>query len=121
MLRRSRGDRNAMWIEKYCLIPSGLDRGQRVRLTTEQKYLIRKIYDDGERVPVSAPLSAYLALLHVCVSKRSPVAHLCRSKRIFRSRSARSAETRGCSGDVPRTWHALSRRGMIAQNVRFRG
>jgi hypothetical protein len=66
MLRRPRGDRNAMWIEKYCLIPSGLDRGQRVRLTTEQKYLIRKIYDDGENVPVSAPLSAYLALLHVC-------------------------------------------------------
>ena len=66
MRRKTRACRNADWIEKFCLIPSGPDRGQHVRLTDVQRDLIRKIYDHDESIPVDGPLSAYLALLHVC-------------------------------------------------------
>jgi hypothetical protein len=65
--RWTTGERHILWIEKYCVVPSGPDRGQRVKLTPLQKETVRRIYDSGEKnVPVKRPLSAYLALLHVC-------------------------------------------------------
>lgn len=66
MPRKTRGNRNAKWIETYCVIPSGPDRGQHVRLTDAQRDMIRKRYDHAEAITFDAPLSAYLALLHVC-------------------------------------------------------
>jgi hypothetical protein len=66
MPRKTRVQRNIAWIEKYCLVPSGPDRGQRVKLTRHQRDIIRAIYGRDETVSVGAPLSAYLALLHVC-------------------------------------------------------
>jgi hypothetical protein len=66
---KTRGQRNARWIETYCLAPHGPDRGKRVRLTEREHHVVRQIYDGAggpQDVPVTAPLSAYLALLHVC-------------------------------------------------------
>jgi hypothetical protein len=59
---------NIGWVEKYCLIPSGPGKGQPVRLSGEQRAVIRRIYDhEGGVAPVPVgPLAAYLTLLHVC-------------------------------------------------------
>ena len=69
-MRQSRGQQNISWIEQYCVTPSGPEKGQRARLTTEQRHVVRTIYDGGndhrDRFPVTQPLAAYLTLLHVC-------------------------------------------------------
>jgi hypothetical protein len=64
--KQTRGERAIRWIEAYCLVPSGLDKGQHVRLTLAQRDIVRQIYDGIEAVPVTGPLAAYLALMHVC-------------------------------------------------------
>ena len=64
--KRTRGERAIRWIQEYCLVPSGLDKGQHVRLTPAQRDIVRQIYDRIEAVPVTGTLAAYLALLHVC-------------------------------------------------------
>jgi hypothetical protein len=64
--KRNRGERNIHWIEKYCVVPSGPDRGQRVKLTDTQRDIVRKIYDDSDGVAVRGPLAAFLALLSIC-------------------------------------------------------
>jgi hypothetical protein len=67
--KQTRGERAIRWIQDYCLVPSGLDKGQHVRLTPAQRDIVRQIYDssDGiEAAPVTGLLAAYLALLHVC-------------------------------------------------------
>jgi hypothetical protein len=70
MRRRSRAQHNAAWIEKFCVIASGPERGQPVSPTPAQKESIAQVYrgDDavGGHVTVESPLSAYLALLHLC-------------------------------------------------------
>jgi hypothetical protein len=66
---RTRAERNILWIETFCVVPSGFDKGQRVKLTPQQRATIRKLYDDdGDAAPppISGPLAAYVALLHVC-------------------------------------------------------
>jgi hypothetical protein len=68
-MARTRGQRAIRWIETYCLVPHGLDKGRRVKLTAEQRAACRWIYDhtNGPRwEPVGAPLAGYLALLHLC-------------------------------------------------------
>ena len=35
----------ANWIENFCVVPAGFDKGQHVRLTTEQKEILRKLFD----------------------------------------------------------------------------
>src|SRR4029450_12360907 len=64
--KQTRGERAIRWIQDYCLVPSGLDKGQHVRLTPAQPDIVRQTYDGIEAVPVTGPLAAYLALLHVC-------------------------------------------------------
>jgi hypothetical protein len=64
--KQTRGERAIRWIQDYCLVPSGLDKGQHVRLTPAQRDIVRQTYDGIEAVPVTGPLAAYLALLHVC-------------------------------------------------------
>ena len=68
--KQTRGERAICWIEVYCLVPSGLDRGQHVRLTPTQRDIVREIYDNPNgphgALPVTGTLAAYLALLHVC-------------------------------------------------------
>ena len=52
------------WIENFCLFPHGLEKGQHVRLTTEQKEILRKLFDTDESPgEITAPLSSYLVLL----------------------------------------------------------
>jgi hypothetical protein len=64
----TRGQRNATWVERFCVYPNGSDKGKRVRLTDAEHHIVRQIYDGAngpQDVPVTAPLSAYLALLHL--------------------------------------------------------
>jgi len=69
MSKRSRGETVRRWIEKYCRIPLGPDRGKLVRLTVEQCAIIHQIYDDPDglqNIKFDDPeLSAYLALVHL--------------------------------------------------------
>lgn len=60
------GKKAANWIENFCVVPFGFDKGQHVRLTTEQKEILRKLFDTDE-LPgeITAPLSSYLVLLIV--------------------------------------------------------
>jgi hypothetical protein len=61
-----RGERAIFWIEAYCLVPNGPDKGQHVRLTPAQRETLREIYNGTGTAPVTGPLAAYLALLHIC-------------------------------------------------------
>ena len=68
MREKTRGERNADWIERYCLVPHGPDKGKRVRLTEVEHHIVRQIYDGAngpQDVPVTAPLSVFLTLLHL--------------------------------------------------------
>ena len=58
------GQKAAHWIEDYCIVPHGFNKGQLVVLTTEQKEIVLKVFDT-DKVPaeIAAPLSPYLALL----------------------------------------------------------
>ena len=65
----TRGDLVAQWIEDYCVVPSGPDKGKRVRMTEAELYEVRRFYDAPEGPPaqqVEGNLAAYLALLHTC-------------------------------------------------------
>ena len=65
----TRGERNAIWIQRHCRVPSGPQKGQPVKLTKEQKQTLYEIYDapDAPRpVEVTGELGAYVALLHTC-------------------------------------------------------
>ena len=69
MANKSRGASAVTWIERYCVVPSGPERGQHVRLSQAQRETVRRIYDGpqgSEAAAVSGPLAAYLALLHTC-------------------------------------------------------
>lgn len=66
MKEQTRAERNRQWIENYCLVPHGPDKGQRVRLTPEQLDTVRRIYDEAEHPEITGPLAAFIALLHVC-------------------------------------------------------
>ncbi len=67
---RTRGDRAVRWIESFCLYPNGPKKGKLVRLSAEQCVAVRRIYDSPNGFDdlsiVNPPLTAFLALLHVC-------------------------------------------------------
>ena len=42
------GKKAANWIEKFCVVPHGFDKGQHVVLTVEQKEIVRTIFDSDE-------------------------------------------------------------------------
>jgi len=66
---KRRADRAITWIEAYCIVPSGPQRGQYVRLTQAQRDTLHAIYDKGQDVAasdISGPMAAYLLLLHLC-------------------------------------------------------
>jgi hypothetical protein len=68
--KQTRGERAIRWIENYCLMPSGLEKGQHARLTPAQRDIVQEINDNPNgphaAPPVTGTLGAYLALLHVC-------------------------------------------------------
>jgi hypothetical protein len=47
-MRRSRAQRNVAWIEKFCVVASGPNRGQPVRLTPAQKETIARVYQGAD-------------------------------------------------------------------------
>lgn len=49
MANLTRGQRNARWIEKHCVIPEGRLVGKAIKLTREQKAWLRRIYDTPTR------------------------------------------------------------------------
>jgi len=64
----ARGERAVHWIEEYCVYPSGPERGQHVRLSQEQRRVLRQIYDHpgNPHPPLFGSLAAFVALLHIC-------------------------------------------------------
>jgi hypothetical protein len=68
-LEMSRGVGVITWCEGFCLEPDGPAKGQPVRLSNDEKLIIRHIYDapDGPHdIPVTGRLAAFLALVHLC-------------------------------------------------------
>ena len=61
----TRGDKVIFWVEKFCVVPFGFDRGQHVRLSVEQKETVRAVFDSDDAPEITKPLSAYLALFCV--------------------------------------------------------
>lgn len=60
------GKKAANWIEQFCVVPHGINKGQHAMLTVEQKEIVRTIFDsDNAPAEITAPLSNYLALLIV--------------------------------------------------------
>ena len=66
----NRGAHAIYWIEDYCVIPLGPDKGKPVRLCMEEQHVVRYVYDrlDDARLeqPITGPVGGYLALLHTC-------------------------------------------------------
>jgi hypothetical protein len=70
------GQKAARWIEAYCVYPHGFSKGQHVRLTTEQKEIVHKVFDSEESPgEITAPLAAYLALFYIA-GPRDLAAHV---------------------------------------------
>ena len=59
------GQKAIYWIEQFCLVPFGFDKGQYVRLTTAQKEILHGFSTATKRREIAAPLSSYLALFHI--------------------------------------------------------
>jgi hypothetical protein len=59
----------------FCVYPHGFDRGQRVRLTVEQKETLHMVFDTDESPEVTGPLAAYLALFFIA-GPRDLAAHV---------------------------------------------
>lgn len=70
----TRGERNAAWVEAYCRVPEGKDRGKPVRLREWQVAEFRRLYDSPTRTLIlsfgrkngKTALIAFLVLLHLC-------------------------------------------------------
>lgn len=70
----TRGERNAAWVEAYCVVPEGRDRGKPVKLRDWQVDEFRKIYDSPTRTAIlsfgrkngKTALIAFIVLLHLC-------------------------------------------------------
>ena len=70
----TRGERNAAWIQQFCMVPEGKDRGKPVRLRDWQVAELRKIYDTPTRTAIlsfgrkngKTALIAFIVLLHLC-------------------------------------------------------
>lgn len=71
----TRGDKAIRWIENFCIYPNGFNKGQFVALTTEQKEIVRAVFDTDNAPEVTGPLAAYLALFHVA-GPRDLAAHV---------------------------------------------
>ncbi len=75
MRKQTRGQRNAQWIERYCLVPSGPQRGEHVKLTQVQRNIVLKLYSSTDNVePITGHLASCITLLHLCgVEHASPL------------------------------------------------
>ena len=70
----TRGERNAAWVEQFCRVPEGKDRGKPVRLRDWQVAEFRRLYDTPTRTFIvsfgrkngKTALIAFIVLLHLC-------------------------------------------------------
>lgn len=70
----TRGERNAAWVESFCRVPEGRDRGKPVRLRDWQVAEFRRLYDSPTRTFIvsfgrkngKTALIAFIVLLHLC-------------------------------------------------------
>jgi len=70
----TRGERNAAWVEQFCRVPEGKDRGKRVVLRDWQVAEFLRLYDTPTRTFIlsfgrkngKTALIAFLVLLHLC-------------------------------------------------------
>ena len=70
----TRGERNAAWVESFCRVPEGRDRGKAVRLRDWQVAEFRRLYDSPTRTFIvsfgrkngKTALIAFIVLLHLC-------------------------------------------------------
>jgi len=68
----TRGERNALWIEKHCVVPEGKFVGKEVKLRPFQRKVVHGIYDTPTRTAIisfgrknaKTTLAAFLVLLH---------------------------------------------------------
>ncbi len=82
--RLSRGQRNAEWIEAYCVVPEGKMVGRPFRLTPKQKKWLRRIYDTPTRRFIlsmgrkggKTAFAACLLLLHLAGPEARPNSQL---------------------------------------------
>ena len=81
---RTRGERNAAWIEEHCYVPEGRLVGRPVKLSEEQKDWLRDIYDSPTRTFIlsvgrknaKTATAAFLLLLHLCGPEALPNSQL---------------------------------------------
>lgn len=81
---KTRGERNADWIEAFCRIPEGKFVGQPVELRPWQREIIKGVYDTPTRRAIisfgrknaKTTLSAFLLLLHLCGPEARPNSQL---------------------------------------------
>ena len=71
----TRGDKVIRWIENFCVCPHGFNKGQFVVLTTEQKEIVRAVFDTDNAPEITGPLAAYLALFYIA-GPRELAAHV---------------------------------------------
>lgn len=98
---QTRGHGEFQWIESYCLYPNGLLKGQLVRLSSEQKQEVLRIYDNPtigfQPQPVAAPLAARMC---------PPISKVMRVRtiaRVARSRQGRLGRSGGRASGQKRT------------------
>ena len=64
------------WVEKFCRVPSGLNKGGPVQLSAAQRERIARLYGNHlqrpHKVDVGGDLGAYLVLLHLVGSESMP-------------------------------------------------
>jgi phage terminase large subunit-like protein len=82
----TRAERNCQWIETYCVIPEGRDRGQPFKLRPWQRRDLIKIYDNPAVTRTAilsfgkkngkTSLAAVLLLLHLCGPEAVPNSQL---------------------------------------------
>ena len=74
-MKKSRGSQNINWIEQYCVVPTGPNKSQRVKLTAAERATVLWVYDspNGPRddVPINdLTLAAYVALFCIWSASR---------------------------------------------------
>lgn len=80
----ARSERNARWIERYCVVPEGKLTGKPVKLSAEQRHWLHLIYDSPTRLFIlsmgrknaKTAFCAFLLLLHLCGPEALPNSQL---------------------------------------------
>ena len=61
----TRGDKVIFWVEEFCVVPFGVDRGPTRSIVSRAKRNRCAVFDSDDAPEITKPLSAYLALFCV--------------------------------------------------------